>query len=178
MIAAVAFAATNLDDILVLTLLFSRADDRRGRLRIALGQFLGMGILTITATFCGLGLASVSDRFLRLLGLIPIWLAFRVWRGREDEDGVPAAAGVLATAGLTLANGGDNLGVYIPLFAGFSPEALAVTATVFFLLCGLWCLLASVLAGLPAVQRCIERYKRLLVPIVFLLLGLRILFRA
>ena len=174
--AAAVFVATNLDDLLVLMLLFARAEDARGRLRVALGQYLGLAILTGGAMLCARGLTALPEQYLRLLGLVPILLALRIWRNREEEEAEPAAAGVLATAMLTLANGGDNLGIYIPLFVGFSLWELAVTGVVFAVLCGLWCLLACGLAARPGVQRVIDRHKGWLVPVVFLLLGLSILF--
>ena len=173
--AAAAFIATNLDDLLVLMLLFARAESRRGQLRVAFGQYLGLAILTVGAMLCARGLASLPEQYLRLLGLVPILLAFRIWRNREEEETEPAAAGVLATAALTLANGGDNLGVYIPLFAGFSSRELAAAGLVFAVLCGLWCLMACGLAARPGVQHAIDRHKGWLVPVVFLLLGLSIL---
>ena len=173
--AATAFVATNLDDILVLMLLFARADGRRERLRVALGQYLGLAVLTGGAMLCARGLAALPEQYLRLLGLVPILLALRIWRNREEAEEELAAAGVLATAMLTLANGGDNLGIYIPLFAGFSLWELAATGVVFAVLCGFWCLLACSLADRLAVQRIIDRHKDWLVPVVFLLLGLSIL---
>lgn len=173
-----AFAATNLDDLLVLMLLFGQAEDRLSRGKIYLGQLLGIGVLTLASVVAALGLRMVPEQYVRLLGAVPILLGVRAWLDRDGEAESASAVGVLPTALLTVANGGDNLGVYIPLLTGFSAGQLALCAAVFAVMTLLWCLLASVLAGLPAVQRCIERYKRLLVPIVFLLLGLRILFRA
>lgn len=174
--AAAAFIGTNLDDILVLMLLFAGAGTRVGRLKITLGQYLGLGVLTAVSMLCGLGLAKVPEQWLRLLGLVPIFLALRAWRGRDGEEATQSACGVLSTAALTIANGGDNLGVYIPLFAGFSTGELAVTAAVFALLCGLWCLLGARLSAVPAVAQAITRHKGWLVPLVLLLLGLSILF--
>lgn len=42
------------------------------------------------------------------------------WRHRDDPDDEPAtgaAPSTLAVAGVTFANGGDNVGVYVPVFA-------------------------------------------------------------
>ena len=134
-----------------------------------------MAILTVGAMLCARGLTALPEQYLRLLGLVPVLLAVRLWRSREEEEAEPAAAGILATAMLTLANGGDNLGIYIPLFVGFSLWELAAAGLVFAVLCGLWCLLACGLATRPGVQRVIDRHKGWLVPVVFLLLGLSIL---
>lgn len=173
--AAAAFIATNLDDLFVLMLLFGQADGRRARLRITAGQFLGIGLLTLASMVAALGLGRVPDRYLRLLGLVPILLGLRAWKNRKEEDAAPSAAGLLTTAALTVANGGDNLGVYIPMFAGCTAAQLATTAAVFALLCGLWCLLAEKLASLPRIQALIRRTKGVLVPVVLILLGVGIL---
>ena len=163
MAAAAAFVATNIDDIFVLMLLFAQAETIGTRLRIAAGQYLGIGLLTAASVLAAVGLGQVPGQYLRLLGVVPVLLAVRAWRegSGEENDGGNACQGVLATAALTVANGGDNLGVYIP--------------AVFALMTGLWCLLAVQLAKLPAVQQVIRRWKRYLVPAVLFVLGISIL---
>lgn len=174
--AVAAFAGTNIDDIFILMLLFARCGDRAARWRVAAGQYLGIGALTVFSVLCALGLGQVSEQYLRLLGLVPILLGVRAWLCREeDEQAAVSSVGVLSTAALTVANGGDNLGVYIPLFAGFSAGQLMVTAVVFALLCGLWCLLGMKLASLPRVQAAVRKWKTVLVPVVLVLLGSSIL---
>lgn len=174
--AAAAFVGTNLDDLLILMLLFAQADDRAAKGRIAAGQYLGIGALTAFSMLCALGLGRLSPIWLRLLGLVPMALGVRAFltRNHMEEESV-SAVGVLSTAALTVANGGDNLGVYIPLFAGDTAGQLAVTAAVFALLCGLWCLFAAKLASLPRVQAVIRNWKGVLVPAVLILLGLSII---
>lgn len=174
--AAAAFVSTNLDDIFILMLLFAQAEERAAKGRIVAGQYLGLGALTAGSMLCALGLGRIPQIWLRLLGLVPVALGVRAWFCREAEEKASVSAvGVLSTAALTIANGGDNLGVYIPLFAGFSTDGLAITAVVFVLLCGLWCLLGMKLAALPGVQAVIRRWKGILVPAVLILLGLSII---
>ena len=174
--ATAAFAATNVDDLLVLMLLFGQADRQFERRKICLGQLLGIGALTAVSILCALGLGMVAAQYLRLLGLVPILLGLRAVWDREEEETTASAVGVWSTALLTIANGGDNLGVYIPLFAGFSAGRLALCAAVFLLMTLLWCLLGSRLAALPRLGAAIRRYKGFLVPAVLILLGVTILF--
>ena len=173
--AAAAFAATNLDDLLVLMLLFGQAEGRAQRRKICLGQLLGIGALTAVSILFALGLGLMAERHLRWLGLVPILLGLRALWDREAGSEARSAVGVLGTVALTVANGGDNLGVYIPLFAGYTPVRLLVCAAVFAVMTLLWCLLGSRLAALPRVRETIRRYKGLLVPAVLILLGLTIL---
>ena len=76
---------------------------------------------------------------------------------------------------LAIANGADNLGVYIPLFAGYSAGQMLVTAAVFAVMIFLWCRLAQRIAALPALRAGIRKYKRVIVPAVFIALGIFIL---
>ena len=77
---------------------------------------------------------------------------------------------------ITIANGADNIGVYIPLFAGFSLWQMGTALSVFSLMTGLWCLLSIRLSDLPVLQKLLRKYKPVLIPAVYILLGLYILF--
>ena len=174
--AAAAFFATNLDDLFVLMLLFGQTESTGGRIGITAGQYLGIGVLTVVSMAAALGLGVILPQYLRLLGLVPVALGIRAWVQRgQAEDGKDRRVGVLETAALTVANGGDNLGVYIPLFAGKTLMQLAGVTAVFAAMTGLWCLLGAQLASLPRVQQIIRRWKGLLVPAVLVLLGMSIL---
>lgn len=174
--AAAAFAATNIDDLFVLMLLFGQA--RRGveRRRIVAGQYMGVGLLTAISFAGALGVGLFPAGLLRLLGLVPMALGVRAWLKRDDgEDAKNSTLSVLGVAALTVANGGDNIGVYLPLLAQMDGGEKAVTLVVFALLCGLWCAVGARLAELPAVARVIARHKSWLVPAVLILLGASIL---
>ena len=175
--SAAAFIGTNLDDILILMLLFAQAEDRAGKGRVAAGQYLGLGLLTAASMVCARGLKLIPAGYVRLLGLVPIALGVRAWLSRDQAaaDAPAKRMGVLPVAALTIANGGDNLGVYIPLFSGFGGRQLALCAVVFAVFCGLWCLLGAKLASLPRVQAAVRKWKGVLVPAVLILLGLSIL---
>jgi cadmium resistance protein CadD (predicted permease) len=79
------------------------------------------------------------------LGLRAVWLraVWQAWRGGPagSPDGEELAAGpsVLAVAGVTIANGGDNVGVYVPVFAVVGTTGVVVYAVVFLVLVGVWC---------------------------------------
>ena len=79
---------------------------------------------------------------------------------------------------VTFANGGDNIGIYIPLFASMSLVDILVTVIIFMLLVALWCIIGLKLAEHPFVQINIEKYKHIFVPIVFIGLGIFILIES
>ena len=80
-------------------------------------------------------------------------------------------------AALTIGNGGDNVSVYIPLFASVALDHLALTIAVFFVMLALWCYIGHALANSSATSRLIERWGERLVPYIFLALGCWILAR-
>ena len=89
--AAVLFAATNIDDILVLTVLCvsSRATGRPRLWHIWAGQYAGFAVLIGASLAAAAGLALVPLHWLWLLGLLPLGLglyklaaAIRAHRGR------------------------------------------------------------------------------------------------
>lgn len=174
--AAAAFAATNIDDLFVLMLLFGQAGRGAERRKIVAGQYLGVGLLTAISLAGAFGVGLFPAGILRLLGLVPIALGVRAWLKRDDgEITENSTLSVLGVAGLTVANGGDNIGVYLPLLAQMDGGEKAVTLVIFAFLCGLWCAVGARLAELPAVARVIARHKGWLVPLVLILLGTSIL---
>ena len=84
------------------------------------------------------GAPLLAEGWTSYLGLVPLALgvreAVRVARGRSDDgedatrDQVP---GVWFVASVTLANGGDNIAVYVPVFANLGAGANAVVTATF-----------------------------------------------
>ena len=72
--AVALFAATNVDDLVVLTLLSaaSRASGRPRRWEIWVGQYLGFAVLVGLSLAAGRGLSLIPSRWLWLLALIPL----------------------------------------------------------------------------------------------------------
>ena len=82
---------------------------------------------------------------------------------------------LLSVTLVTIANGADNIGVYIPLFAGYRLWQLGVLVCVFAVMIAVWCLIAKRLADLPLLRRVLIKYKGVIVPVVFLALGVYIM---
>lgn len=87
------FIATNIDDIIVLSLFFARGAGQRGTTaRILVGQYLGfIGILG-AAVLVSLGAgAFLPPQAIPYFGLIPLglglWAAWQAWRG-DDAEGL------------------------------------------------------------------------------------------
>ena len=76
---------------------------------------------------------------------------------------------------VTIANGADNIGVYIPLFAGYGLWQLGVLVCVFAVMIALWCTIAKRLADLPLLKKLLMGHKGVIVPVVFIALGVYIM---
>lgn len=74
-----------------------------------------------------------------------------------------------------IANGADNIGVYIPVFSSYSPADFAVTLLVSASMLAVWCRFGYVLANSPLIRKLLLRYQHIL---VLISLGLLILSRS
>ena len=176
--AIVAFAATNIDDIFILTLFFAQKNLRR--LHVVAGQYVGIAAL-ITISLVGyFARLIIPHRWISLLGLVPIAIGIKKlvdWKlGKEsDTKKTAGAASVFSVAAVTFANGGDNIGVYIPLFANSDAPAMLVTLITFAALVAVWCVAGYYVGNHPAVNKIIDRYGHILVPFVLIGLGIYII---
>lgn len=126
----------------------SRADGRPTRRQIWAGQCLGSARLVIISLVAALGLSLVPEIWV-WLGLLPPLLGLRklvpaiqaALRAQNSRARVspPVATGRAGAAGLTIANGGDNIAAYTPVFRTLDADDLAVTLVVFALGVALCC---------------------------------------
>jgi cadmium resistance protein CadD (predicted permease) len=183
--AAVLFAATNVDDIVVLTVLSisSRATGQPRPWHIWAGQYAGLAVLVGVSLAAAAGLALVPLHWLWLLGLLPLGLGLYklVTAIRAHVAGAEAApatvTGLAGVTGLTIANGGDNLSAYIPVFRTSSAAEITVIIAVFLVAVGLYCLASMQFAGHRAVIRAVQRWGEWAVPVVFILIGFYIFYK-
>lgn len=115
------------------------------------------------------------------IGIAKLW---KLWRPnsmeRTPSGHAPSArhGKIAAVAAVTIANGGDNLGVYMPLFASQTRWELSVTIAVFAVLTLLWCAMGWALVNNPMLGRPIRRYGHIALPFVLIGLGGIILYRS
>ena len=178
------FMVTNIDDIIVLSLFFGRGAGQRGTTaRIAVGQYLGFGGILVASVLVALGASSfLPEEAIPYFGLLPLLLGLRAaweaWRGEDDDDddndeGKPVS--VLTVAAVTFANGGDNIGVYVPVFVTVGTAAIAAYSVVFLLLVSVLVVAAKFIATRKPIARALERWEHIVFPIVLIGLGVVIL---
>ena len=178
------FAVTNVDDLVVLALFFGQAAARRGGpARVVAGQYLGFGAILAASVAGALGAGFLPPAVVPYLGLLPLLLglraAWRTWRGGADDEREATVEhpGVLTVAAVTFANGGDNIGVYVPVFATAGAGTLIMFVVVFLVLAAVWCLVGRFLATRPSIASALARWGHVLLPLVLVGIGLAILLR-
>lgn len=178
--SAMAFTVTNLDDIVLLMLFFSQVGPALARRHIVVGQYLGFALLVMLSLPGFFGGLLLPRPWIGLLGVVPILIGLSqlLWVEAEAEtESVGEVTGgglspqATSIAAITLANGGDNVGIYIPMFASSSGLGLVITLAVFFILVGAWCLVAYRLATLGAIAALLTGYGSKVVPFVLMVLG-------
>ncbi len=75
--AIFSFAATNIDDIFVLMLLYAQVRNLKEIFPIIAGQYFGMGCLIILSTLGTLGVNILSPDYVGFLGFLPLFLGIR-----------------------------------------------------------------------------------------------------
>lgn len=188
-----AFAATNLDDIVILSLLFSQVNTMLRNRHIVIGQYLGFAVLVIASLPSFFGSLILPRPWIGLLGIVPIALGINRWLNQDTDDAEAAtetehsqkrwfssfmSPQTYSVAAVTFANGGDNIAIYAPLFASNTWESLLVILGVFFSLVGVWCYAAYQLTRTQAIADALTRYGNQLVPFVLIGLGILILLNS
>lgn len=192
-----AFIVTNIDDIFVLMMLFSMArsqskisngqtvnmgSKRINSRDIVIGQYFGFALLVLISLLATFGITLLADQWVGLLGLIPMYLGVRLFIKGEDDDDDNILSRLnkfnkfyLSVAFITFANGGDNIGIYVPIFSTLETNQLIITVVTFFIMVAIWCLLGYRLARFRFVSETLEKYGRWIIPIVFIGLGIYIM---
>ncbi|HLS86602.1 MAG TPA: cadmium resistance transporter [Burkholderiales bacterium] len=178
-----AFAATNLDDLFLLVAWFAAGRYRTAT--VVAGQFAGIAALFGLSAAASLLAWVVPGDQVAWLGVLPIGLGLHGLltrnahrpEAREAEAAAVPASGALAVALVTVANGADNLAVYVPLFATSSATAVGIYAAVFAAMTALWCAAARWLVRHPDAGAPLRRLGPRAVPYVLIGIGVWILLR-
>ncbi|WP_151523381.1 MULTISPECIES: cadmium resistance transporter [Micrococcales] len=178
------FVATNIDDIIVLSLFFARGAGRPGTTaKILAGQYLGFVGILAAALLVTLGAGwALPEETIPYFGLIPLalglWAAWQAYRGEGDDDDAAVSGksvAVATVAGVTFANGGDNIGVYVPVFLNISTPAVITFCIMFLVLVAVLVAMAKFVATRRPIAEVLERWEHILFPIVLIGLGVAIL---
>ena len=180
-IAAFTFLITNIDDLLILSVYFASPTHKTKH--IVAGQYLGIVVLIgVSMTGILLG-AVVDDKYVALLGILPLLLGIRdlvkIFKNDDDEDEASTEVKnkyqIMQVALVTIANGGDNVGVYTPLFATMGHEWVMLYVLIFLILTAVLCFLGYWFVSHRTIKDIFARYGKIILPIFLILLGVFIL---
>jgi cadmium resistance transport/sequestration family protein len=182
--SVIAFVSTNLDDIFILTLFYGNRKFKGGE--IVAGQILGITTLIVISLIGSLVGLLIDQSYIGLLGVIPIFLGIKGIlgllkndKGNDQDDNLykdGRKSKVLTVAGVTIANGGDNIGIYVPLFATLTWTNKVTMAIIFLAMTFVWCFIAKYFATHSYVAKTVDKYGHIITPFVLILLGLFILY--
>jgi len=174
LIAVPLFAGTNADDLVLLTIFFANPRTRPGP--VIAGQLIGIGFIVAASVLAARFAVQLPASWIPLLGFVPVVIGVRHFFSTPPETGKPRAAPGWATvAAITIANGGDNLGVYIPVFTIEPAVGTAVICLVFGLLTMAWCAFALWIVRHPTLGLRLENIMLRSAPFVLIAVGLWIL---
>ena len=184
------YISTSIDYLIILIILFAQLSQNKQKWHIYAGQYLETGLLVGASLVAAYVVNFVPEPWMvGLLGLIPIYLGIRfaiVGEGEEEEEEEIIERLEQSKANqlfwtvtlLTIASGGDNLGIYIPYFASLDWSQTLVALLVFAIGIIIFCELSRVLSSIPLISETIEKYQRIIVPLVFIPLGLYIMYES
>ena len=173
-VASLAYLGTMFDNFFAFAAQLVLTDQKRYR-RVGWAQFFGVLALVLIAGAVGSLLAPVPTRLIGLLFVVPWALALYAWRQRHQPPREAFRRGVTTTFVMTLALGGDNLAVWIPLVRSKGTLAGLVTAAVFLLWEIPFLLSARALASRARVVAWGEKFGPALTPWIYVGLGVLIL---
>ncbi|KAH8698239.1 cadmium resistance transporter-domain-containing protein [Phaeosphaeriaceae sp. PMI808] len=191
--ACSSFAITNIDNIFVLVTFFAEASTSKTLtpLKIVAGQYVGFTVIT-TISMIGFGVALVlPPEPIGFLGFLPILLG--IWKlidlcfpardaegstvdeGDDEETkkfNIDGMKSVFKVSLVTVMNGGDNVGTYIPLFSQAKGAEIAVYIVTYYILLGVWCLAGFLIMKQKHVLRVAQKYADLVIPFLYIGLGI------
>ncbi|MCM3715859.1 CadD family cadmium resistance transporter [Alkalihalobacillus oceani] len=184
--AIAVYVATGIDYLILLIVLFSQT--KKGQLKhIFIGQYLGTAIIITVSFLAAYGVANIVPQqwIVGLLGLLPIYLGIKVWvQGESDEDSNVLSILssnrfnqlFLTVTFIVLASSADDFSIYVPYFTTLNTSEMPLVIIVFFIMVSVLCYISYRLASVHYISEKIEKYERWIVPIVFIGLGVYIMF--
>jgi cadmium resistance protein CadD (predicted permease) len=147
-----------------------------------------MGTLVALSLFLAHLSRAAPQAYIGCFGLVPVVIGTaKLLDSRMREVGKAPEANsrelvaqlgkTLTIAAVVASNGADNLGTYVPLFAGVEGSEIAVIVVVFVTLNATWCGVAFYLTRHRALRALIQSWGRALLPWILITIGSLVLFK-
>jgi cadmium resistance protein CadD (predicted permease) len=194
--------ATTFDDNIYLTAFFGKVNHVFRPKHIIIGEFVGFTALVLASLPGFFGGLVLPEAWIGLLGILPIVIGISNLMSRDDNGDTIQDVSVdfrhtvksrrhkkslFATlrdpqtyrvSAVTIANGGNNIGIYVPLFATTNLPSLGVILCICYFTVGVWCLLSYNLTRNPLMAPLMARYGRKIFPFVLIWLGFSIMMKS
>ena len=193
--------ATTFDDNIYLTAFFSEVNRTFRPQHVVVGEILGFTVLMMISLVGFIMGLVIPSTWTGLLGILPILIGLKNLIDLNKDDSAEDKSANLKinskyrgfdsrkrslwdvirdpqtyrVSSVTIANGSNNLGIYIPLFATSSIQSLSVIIPVCYFVVGCWLSLSYTLTHLPGIALVLSRYASKFFPFVLMWLGFRIL---
>jgi cadmium resistance protein CadD (predicted permease) len=169
------FIASNIDDTFILILLFATP----GLLarHIIMGQFVGIVLLVLISSLAVLLVMAIPSFILGFMGLVPIVIGIKsLLESRESEEGDHVVSrkylSILSVTAITISNGGDDIGVFTPLFAKYSTLTESGFLIILFLvMTGIWCIVTYYFFRHPSIASRVNALSKTITPVVLIFIG-------
>lgn len=181
-----AFISTNIDDIFLLLIFFSNSL-KFSFYQIVIGQYIGIGLLigiSLMASFISFVIPSFVIGF---MGIIPMIIGIKKLieyhnnKKTEQPNTIstnPSSQSLsfLSVAAVTFSNGGDNIGIYTPLFASNNTfSQVIILIVIFMVMTAVWSSIGYYLVNHSFLANKIWRIGHLVLPFVLIGLGIYIM---
>ncbi|MEI6331843.1 MAG: cadmium resistance transporter [Pseudanabaena sp. ELA645] len=165
-------------------------DNKFRQRHILIGQYLGFVLLILASLPGYFGGLIIDHKWIGLLGLLPIAIGIKHLFQKQEEVTLQTCAipeqgkspliapQTYHVAAVTFANGGDNISIYIPLFASSNVVSLSITIATFLVMIAVWCYAAYQFSTHPAIAKFLSKYSDAIVPFVLIGLGVYILYES
>ncbi|XP_014556219.1 hypothetical protein COCVIDRAFT_26938 [Bipolaris victoriae FI3] len=185
--ACLSFILTNIDDIFVLVTLFAESKSSRNLTptKIIVGQYIGFTVITGVSLIGFAAAVGLPSEPIGFLGLLPLLLG--VWKGlgvlfpksideeeEQESQRIANTKTILKVATITIMNGGDNIGTYIPLFSQVQGAAIAIYVVTYYILLGVLCLITFLIMKQKHIVHVAEKYASFMIPFLYIGLGIYI----
>jgi cadmium resistance protein CadD (predicted permease) len=162
-VAVTAFIATNLDDMFILMSFFAR--NEFSKVSVVLGQYIGIFMLILISMLAYFFKFIIPPSYIAILGIFPIAIGlnhllnlkknssnnlsnkinYTNKNALSHDNSSISKVNILKVATVTFSNGGDNIGVYAPLFASLTISQIFLTSTTFLVMVGIWCIISYIM---------------------------------
>ena len=158
---------------------------------IIVGQYIGIGLLVSISVLGSFISLLIPSHIIGLLGIAPIVIGVKklvTFRRKNESDPKSKETAqdkksnnlaFAAVATVTFSNGGDNIGIYTPLFAKYNAASqISALATIFMAMTAVWCIATYYLVNHPLVASKIRHIGHTILPFVLIGLGIYILVQS